>query len=66
MLPKITPHYQTQNSEDLAIYQTRTNIFKYSFFFPMQLWNGTNLVLVFEIQLIQCFEIVSIRYVLVV
>ena len=32
MLPKITPHYQTQNSEDLAIYQTRTNIFKYSFF----------------------------------
>ena len=31
MLPKVT-HYQTRNSEDLAIYQTRTNIFKYSFF----------------------------------
>ena len=32
MLPKITHHYQTRNSENLAIYQTRTNIFKYSFF----------------------------------
>ena len=32
MLPKVTHHYQTRNSEDLAIYQTRTNIFKYSFF----------------------------------
>ena len=56
MLPKVTHHYQTRNSEDLAIYQTRTNIFKYSFF-PIRLWNGTNLALVFEIQLIQCFEI---------
>ena len=57
MLPKVTHHYQTQNSEDLAIYQTRTNIFKFSFF-PIQLWNGRNLFLVFEIQLIQCFEII--------
>ena len=32
MLPKVTHHYQTRNSENLAIYQTRTNIFKYSFF----------------------------------
>ena len=32
MLPEITHHYQTRNSEDLAIYQTRTNIFKCSFF----------------------------------
>ena len=27
-----THHHQTRNSEDLAVYQTRTNIFKYSFF----------------------------------
>ena len=34
MLTKVTHHYQTQNSEDLAIYQTRANIFKY-YFFPI-------------------------------
>ena len=32
MLPKVAHHYQTQNSEDLATCETRTNIFKYSFF----------------------------------
>ena len=32
MLPNLTHHYQTQNSEDSATYQTRTSIFKYSFF----------------------------------
>ena len=32
MLPKVTHHYQTRNSEDLATYQTRTNTFKYSSF----------------------------------
>ena len=32
MLPKVTHHYQTRNSENLTIYRTRTNIFKYSFF----------------------------------
>ena len=32
MLPKLILHYQTRNSEDLATYQTRTNIFKYLFF----------------------------------
>ena len=32
MLSIVTHRYQTRNSEDLAIYQTRTNIFKYSFF----------------------------------
>ena len=39
MLPKVT-HYQTPNSEDLATYQTRTNIFKY-YFFPYSImeWN---------------------------
>ena len=40
MLPKVTHHYQTRNSEDLAIYQTRTNIFKYSFFpYSIMEWN---------------------------
>ena len=40
MLPKVTQHYQTQNSEDLAMYQIRTNIFKY-YFFPYSImeWN---------------------------
>ena len=39
MLPKVT-HYQTQISEDLATYQTRTNIFKYSFFpYSIMEWN---------------------------
>ena len=33
MLPKVTHHYQTRNSEHSATYQTRTNIFKY-FSFP--------------------------------
>ena len=31
MLPKVTHHYQTRSSENLATYQNRTNIFKYSF-----------------------------------
>ena len=40
MLPKVTHHYQTRNSEDLATYQTRTNIFKYSFFpYSIMEWN---------------------------
>ena len=40
MLPKVTHHYQTQNSEDLATYQTRTNIFKYPFFpYSVMEWN---------------------------
>ena len=40
MVPKATHHYQTRNSEDLAIYQTRTNIFKYSFFpYSIMDWN---------------------------
>ena len=30
MLPNVTHNYQTGNSQDLATYQTRTNIFKYS------------------------------------
>ena len=32
MLPKVTHHYQTRDSEDLTTYQTRTNTFKYSSF----------------------------------
>ena len=32
MLPKVTHYYQKRNSENFATYQTRTNIFKYSFF----------------------------------
>ena len=32
MLPKVTHHYQTRDSEDLAMYQTRINAFKYSSF----------------------------------
>ena len=60
MLPKVTHHSQTRNSKDLSMYQTRSNIFKYSFF-PIQLCNGTNLTLVFEIQLIQCSEIIYYR-----
>ena len=40
MLPKVTHHYQTRNSEDFATYQTRTNIFKYSFFpYSVMEWN---------------------------
>ena len=40
MLPKVTHHYQTRNSENLATYQTRTNIFKYSFFlYSVMEWN---------------------------
>ena len=40
MLPKVLHHYQTRNSEDLSIYQTRTNIFKYSFFpYSFMEWN---------------------------
>ena len=40
LLPKVTYHYQARNSEDLAIYQTRTNIFKYSFFLcSVMEWN---------------------------
>ena len=43
MLPKVTHHYQTRNSEDLAIYQTRTNIFKYYFFpYSVMEWNKLN------------------------
>ena len=43
MSPKVTHHYQTQNSEDLAIYQTRTNIFKYSCFpYSIIEWNKLN------------------------
>ena len=56
MLPKVLNHYQTRNSEDLAIYQTRTNIFKFFKFFSIQLWNGT----LFEIQLIYCFKITTV------
>ena len=50
MLPKVTCHYQTGNSEDLAIYLTRINIFKYSFFpnlimewkkLSSRIWNST-------------------------
>ena len=48
MLPKVTHHYQTWNSEDLALCQTRTNIFKYSFL-PIQLWNRINLVLLLKL-----------------
>ena len=32
MLPNVTHDYQTRNSENLAIYLTKNNIFKYSFF----------------------------------
>ena len=40
MLPKVTDHFQTRKSEDLAIYQTRTNIFKYSLFpYSVMEWN---------------------------
>ena len=40
MLQKVTHHYQTRNSEDLATYQTSTNIFKYSFFpYSIMKWN---------------------------
>ena len=40
MLPKVTYHYQTRNSEDLTTYQTRNNIFKYSFFpYSIMEWN---------------------------
>ena len=43
VLPKVTHHYQTQNSEDLAIYQTRSNIFKNSFFpYSIMEWNKLN------------------------
>ena len=36
-------------------------IFSNILFFHIQLWNGTNLALVFEIQVIQCFEIIYYR-----
>ena len=40
MLPKVTYDYQTSNSEDLATYQIRTNIFKDSFFpYSIMEWN---------------------------
>ena len=40
MLTKVTHHYQTRNSKDLATYQTRKNIFKYSFFpYSIMEWN---------------------------
>ena len=40
MLPKVTHYYHTLNSEDLAIYQTRANIVKYSFFpYSIMEWN---------------------------
>ena len=45
MLPKVTHNYQTQSSQDMATYQTRTNIFKYSFFPDLNMeWNklGSN------------------------
>ena len=39
MLPKIT-NYQTRYFEDLAVHQTRTNIFKYYFFpYSVMEWN---------------------------
>ena len=37
MLTKVTNHYQTRNSEDLATYQTRTNIFKYKLSFSTRI-----------------------------
>ena len=40
MLPKVTHNYQTWNPQDLATYQNRTNIFKYSFFsYSIVEWN---------------------------
>ena len=45
MLPKVTHNYQTRSSQDMATYQTRTNIFKYSFFPGLNMeWNklGSN------------------------
>ena len=40
LIPKVTHHYQTRNSEDLATYQTRTNLLKYSFFpYTISEWN---------------------------
>ena len=47
---------KSKSSEDLATYQTRTNIFKYSFF-PILLWYRTNLALTSKSKLIQCLEI---------
>ena len=40
MLIKVTHHYQTRNSEDLATYQTRANISKNSFLlYSIMEWN---------------------------